>query len=176
MRKVILYVAASLDGYIANSQGKVDWLNGWEEGGTDDGYTDFLQRIDTVLMGYRTYRQIITELSPDRWVYEGLTTYVFTHRTEKTAKGDIHFLNTPVSNLIRRLQEMPGKDIWICGGANLVEQCLRQGLIEEIHLITVPILLGQGIRLFPQMDQPISFRLLSSKRRNGMTESIYAKQ
>ncbi len=176
MRKVILYIGASLDGYIADSHGGVAWMNGWEEeDGADNGYEMFLRGIDTVLMGYRTYRQVVTELSPDRWVYEGLDTYVFTHKKEETTRRDIHFLDASVSDLVQRLKKQPGKDIWLCGGADLVEQCLQQDLVEEIHLTTIPILLGRGIRLFPQMNRPIHFRLVSSQVKNGMSESIYRK-
>ena len=81
MREVILYIAMSLDGYIADAQGGVDWLGGHgepEEG--MESYSRLLQRIDTVVMGWNTYHQVTTQLSPDRWVYEGLHTYVITHR------------------------------------------------------------------------------------------------
>ena len=74
MREVILYIAMSLDGYIADAQGGVDWLGGHgepEEG--MESYSRLLQRIDTVVMGWNTYHQVTTQLSPDRWVYEGCT-------------------------------------------------------------------------------------------------------
>ena len=88
MREVILYIAMSLDGYIADAQGGVDWLGGHgepEEG--MESYSRLLQRIDTVVMGWNTYHQVTTELSPERWVYEGLHTYVITHRPLPAAPG-----------------------------------------------------------------------------------------
>ena len=88
MREVILYIAMSLDGYIADAQGGVDWLGGHgepEEG--MESYSRLLQRIDTVVMGWNTYHQVTTQLSPDRWVYEGLHTYVVTHRPLPAAPG-----------------------------------------------------------------------------------------
>ena len=88
MREVILYIAMSLDGYIADAQGGVDWLGGHgepEEG--MESYSRLLQRIDTVVMGWNTYHQVTTQLSPDRWVYEGLHTYVITHRPLPAAPG-----------------------------------------------------------------------------------------
>ena len=84
MRKTILYIAMSLDGYIADKNGSVDWLTGQ---GTDeenvDTYSEFVKDIDTVVMGWNTYAQVITELSPGKWPYENLTSYIITHRNEK---------------------------------------------------------------------------------------------
>lgn len=81
MRNVILFIAMSLDGYLADRRGGVDWLRGQDPGAEDpDSYAPFSQRVDTVLMGWNTYHQIITELSPGTWVYSGMTSYVFTHR------------------------------------------------------------------------------------------------
>ena len=74
MRKVVLYIAMSLDGYIADSTGKVDWLNGHgSEEENVDTYSAFIRDVDTVIMGWNTYDQVTTELSPDEWVYKGLT-------------------------------------------------------------------------------------------------------
>lgn len=81
MRKVSLFIAVSLDGYIADVDGKVDWLKGQESTGAEsESYDNFIKDIDTVIMGWNTYNQIITELSPDEWVYSGLKIYVITHK------------------------------------------------------------------------------------------------
>lgn len=91
MRKVVLFIAMSLDGYIADQKGGVDWLEGQDAGAeTVDSYGTFIQGIDTVLMGWNTYHQVVTELSPDVWVYQGLATYVFTHRS-CASSGEIVF-------------------------------------------------------------------------------------
>ena len=80
MREISLFIAMSLDGYIADSRGGVDWLTGQKEDGEMiDTYSLFIRDVDTVLMGWNTYHQIVTELSPEQWIYEGLKTYVFTH-------------------------------------------------------------------------------------------------
>ena len=87
MRKISLFIAMSLDGYIADSKGGVDWLVG--QGNDDeniDAYSDFVKDIDTVLMCWNTYYQIVTELSPNEWVYDDFTTYVVTHN--KHASSD----------------------------------------------------------------------------------------
>ena len=81
MKKVVLYIAMSLDGYIADKEGKVDWLKGQNAKEENiDTYSSFIKEVDTVIMGRNTYKQIITELSPNQWIYHDLTTYVITHR------------------------------------------------------------------------------------------------
>ena len=75
MRRTVLYMAVSLDGFIADENGGIDWLNKYDGG---EMYEEFLRTVDTVVMGRRTYNQIINELSPDKWVYEGLKSYVAT--------------------------------------------------------------------------------------------------
>lgn len=77
MRKIILYIAMSLDGKIADENGNVNWLVGDDIHDTSSTYDNFIQNIDTVIMGYNTYHQVVTELSPDTWVYKELKTFVF---------------------------------------------------------------------------------------------------
>ena len=93
MKKVTVFIAMSLDGYIADSGGGVDWLAG--QGNDDDNidsYSAFVKEIDTVVMGWNTYHQIVTELSPDEWVYSDFTAYVITHNT-KVSSESIRFVN-----------------------------------------------------------------------------------
>ena len=107
----------SLDGYIADANGGVDWLEGQNpEEGDGNSYDNFIREIDTVVMGWNTYRQIATELSPQQWVYEGLTSYVLTHRKIEKMDGII-FTDESPCGLIQRLRRKPGKDIWICEGS-----------------------------------------------------------
>ena len=122
MKKVSLFIAMSLDGYIADSKGSVEWLTG--QGNDDDNidaYSEFVKDIDTVIMGWNTYHQIVTELSPDEWVYDDFTTYVVTHKP-KTSSDKINFTNESSVDLVKKLREESGKDIWICGGATLIQQ------------------------------------------------------
>lgn len=104
MRKVILYIAMSLDGYIADQNGRVDWLNAYNdaEEGTDS-YSLLLKKVDTVVMGYNTYHQIVTELSPERWVYEGLKSYVITHN-KIPSNPEIMFVNNSPGDLVKNLR------------------------------------------------------------------------
>lgn len=122
MRKVVLFIAMSLDGYIASQNGKVDWLEGQSQDEENtDSYATFIKDVDTVIMGWNTYHQIVTELSPNEWVYNDFTTYVVTHN-QKTSSDKINFTNESSVDLVKKLREESGKDIWICGGATLIQQ------------------------------------------------------
>ena len=176
MRKVILFIAMSLDGYIADANGGVDWLNGQSsEAEGEDTYSEFIKDIDTVVMGWTTYHQVRTELSPSEWVYDDLTSYVVTHR-EQSSTENIKFVHEPPGELIRRLREEKGKDIWICGGASIVQQLMRDGLIDRFHISIIPTLLGSGIRLFEPLEQETRLNLVHSQNSNGITELVYEKR
>lgn len=176
MRKICLFIAMSLDGYIADRQGGVDWLNGQ---GNDheniDAYSEFTKGIDTILMGWNTYRQIVTELSPTQWVYGNFTTYVITHN-ELPSSEKIRFVNINPDDLVNRLKEETGKNIWICGGANLVQQLVAKNLIDNYHVTVIPTLLGSGIRLFGNTAHEIQLKLLNTRSYNGMTDLIYTRR
>lgn len=134
MRKISLFIAMSLDGYIADSKGDVDWLNGQGNDNENiDTYSEFTKSIDTILMGWNTYHQVVTELSPQEWVYNDFTTYVITHN-EYTSSEKIRFVNINPVDLVKRLKEENGKDVWICGGANLVQQLINEDLIDNYYI------------------------------------------
>jgi len=116
VRKVILYIAMSLDGYIADSAGSVDWLNDQDSAGEDeDTYADLIKAVDTVVMGWNTYHQIATELSPDRWVYSTLTSYVMTHRALPSTEN-IRFVREDPCSVVQRLRQEPGRAAGLAAG------------------------------------------------------------
>ena len=176
MRKISLFIAMSLDGYIADSTGGVDWLKG--QGSDDeniDSYSEFIKNIDTILMGWNTYHQIVTELSPNEWIYSDFTTYVITHN-ERDSSEKVRFTDTGPVDLVERLKQENGKDIWICGGANLIGQLVNADLIDCYYITVIPTLLGSGIRLFESIKREIKLRLLHTQTYNGMTDLIYARR
>lgn len=176
MKKTILYIAMSLDGYIADNEGNIDWLGGQDPNYQGDyGYSQFIENIDTVVMGYTTYDKVTTELSPDQWPYEGLNSYVLTHR-EMTDTSEIKFINQPVNELLSKLNKESGKSIWICGGANIIHQFIEYSLIDEYHLSIMPVILGNGIRLFGESEQEKHLRLIASSTTNGVLDCIYHKR
>lgn len=116
MRKAVLFIAMSLDGYVADSNGGVDWLKGQiDDNENVDVYSQFVKDVDTILMGWNTYYQVTTELSPTEWVYGDFTTYMITHN-EIDSSEQIRFTSANPAELLEKLKLENRKDIWICGG------------------------------------------------------------
>ncbi len=176
MGKVTLFIAMSLDGYIADYQGKVDWLEGQGDDTENiDSYSEFVKKVDTVVMGWNTYNQIVTELSPDEWIYNELTTYVITHR-ECISSEKINFVDTDPVELVKRLRVENGKGIWICGGANVIHQLVNKDMIDCYYITVIPTLLGTGIRLFEDSKKEIKLKLLKTQCYGGMIDLIYVRR
>ena len=176
MRKVVLFIAMSLDGYIADKDGKVDWLNGQSRDEENiDTYSIFVKDVDTVLMGWNTYHQIVTELSPSEWVYADLTSYVITHR-ELVPTDKIIFTGKNPCDLVNELKQEQGKDIWICGGANIIQQLMEADLIDQYYISVIPTILGSGIRLFGTTPKEMKLKLVHTQTYNGITDSIYERR
>ena len=176
MRKIVLFSAMSLDGYIADRRGGIGWLNGQ---GCDneniDVYSEFVKEIDTILMGWNTYHQVTTELSPTEWIYSDFTTYVITHN-EINSTEQIRFVNENPIDVVEKLKSKEGKNIWICGGANLTQQLMQNDLIDEYYIFVIPTLLGSGIRLFGNLENEIKLKLLKTQTYNGITDLVYARR
>lgn len=174
-RKIILFIAQSIDGYIADINGNVDWLEENIHGNApDDSYDKMYENIDTVIMGRKTYNQVITELSPDKYVYSDKTTYVITSHKQEDSK-DILFKNQSPELLIKELKKIEGNDIWIVGGQQIIDPLVRGNLIDEYILTTVPIFLGDGIRLFEHIERKVPVKLKEVYARNELVYSIYQK-
>lgn len=176
MRKIVLFIAMSLDGCIADSSGGIGWLEG-QTSGEDDmvSYKEFIQNIDTVIMGANTYRQLITELSPNEWTYPNLTSYIITHSPEPP-KEKIRFTDENPCQLVKRLKNEVGKDIWICGGAKIVRQLMQADLIDQYYINVIPTILGTGIYLFDMLEKEIKLKLIQTKSYNGITDLVYERR
>ena len=146
-RKVISYIAASLDGYIAGKNDDLGFLSIVEQEGQDYGYKEFLQTVDTIIIGRRTYDKVISMGFPYPGPDSDLDVYIITHR-ERPAEGRITYYTGDLAALIHGLKSKPGKNIFCDGGAEIVNLLLGQKLIDEIVISVIPILLGDGIRLF----------------------------
>lgn len=177
MKKVILYIAMSLDGYIADLNKSVSWIKGQDDSvKMQDTFSDFFTGIDTVIMGKRTYKQIITELSPGKWPYPGVTAYVFTHNLPTAGTKDIKFTDADPCRLVNHLRQEKGKDIWICGGAEIINQLIKENLIDIFHIATIPVILGGGIRLFDETSDMVKLSLVGTLNYNGIVETIYNRK
>jgi dihydrofolate reductase len=176
MRKIILFLAMSLDGYIADRDGGVGWLVGQDPGADDMvSYDEWIQGIDTVIMGANTYRQITEELSPDKWLYPGLATYVITHDPRETTE-EIRFTGEGPCDLVKRLRKEDGKDVWICGGADLAQQLMEADQIDQYYISVIPTILGSGIRLFGIQEKERKLKLMQTKNYHGIVDLVYERR
>ena len=174
MRDVVLFIAMSLDGYIAASDGGVDWLVGQSPESDEPGsYPAFIAWVSDIVMGYTTYHQLDTVLCPGDWPYPEQTTYVLSHRADEGKQGVVFTGEAPEA-LIARLKQTEGGEIWICGGASVANQFIRRGLIDRYHISVIPTIRGGGIRLFEAFDEPIPLKLISTERYNGIVDLVYA--
>ncbi|QIL76390.1 dihydrofolate reductase family protein [Hymenobacter sp. HDW8] len=166
MRKVVLYIAASLDGYIASSNGSVDWLPPILPE-SDYGYADFLASVDATLMGRTTYEQMLTF---GEWSYPELVNYVFTSNPPaEAAHSSVRFVTAEAVEFVGQLRQQEGGTIWLIGGSKLAAPLLAAALVDELMLFVVPRLLGDGIPLWeaPKSAQPIKL-LRNHAWPNGM--------
>ena len=147
MRKILLYTATSLDGFIAREDESLDWLDNFPYiEGEDYGYQHMYASIDTTLMGNGTYRLVQSFDVP--FPYPDKTNYVFTKDSTLTKDEYVHFVSGDIINFVKELKSKEGKHIWLVGGGQINAIFLEQGLIDEIHLSVIPIYLGKGIHLF----------------------------
>ena len=173
MRKVILYIAMSLDGYIAKSDDNIDFLSTVEEEGEDYGYADFIKDIDTVILGRKTYDKVLSFNIP--FPHADKNTYIIT-RQSKPAEGNITFYNGDLTQLITDLKNAEGKDIFIDGGATLVHAMLKEQLIDEFIISVIPHFLGGGISLFKNGRPEQQLQLVQLKRfKKGLVQLHYKR-
>lgn len=163
MKKIKLYIAVSLDGFIACPDGDIGWL--WQfsdPNKTDYGYGALMESIDTIIMGNNTYQEL-TVMSVE-WPYKNKSTYVLTHyKNNLPPKENVVYLTNDVIDTIRQLKEQEGKDIWLAGGGQVVTLLLNHDMVDEMHLYHIPIILGEGIPLFSNRIKESRWELFESK-------------
>ena len=165
MRKVILGAGLSVDGYIARPNGSVDFLAAPE----DYSMEDLFSSVDVVLFGRKTFdaAQHLGGAPQGAW-----TMYVFSRSQPPGKRSGVVFVNDSPADFIARLRRDPGKDIFHMGGGELARAFLQADLIDELHLDIVPLLLGEGIPLFPAGFPQRDFRLIENKTYSGGFISI----
>lgn len=159
-RKVILYIASSLDGFIAKPNDDLSFLNLVQKENEDYGYNDFISTVDTVIVGRKTYDWVMKN-APD-FSHNDKETYVITH-TEKEKKGNVTFYNGSLIDLISELKTKSGKNIFCDGGAEILNELLKDKIIDEIILSIIPIMVGNGTKLF-YLDIPEQELILLSAK------------
>ena len=169
MRKIIYFVATSLDGYIASKDGSVDWL--FTEG--DYGTNAFMKTIDTILMGRKTYEQA-SEFGLG--YFAGKKIYVFTKSKKLKVADGVEITNEDAVAFTRKLISKKGKNIWLMGGRELASSLQNKNLIDEYNLFVHPIILGEGISLFKNLHKISELKLKSYKKfSSGLVRINYSK-
>lgn len=143
-RKVLLYIAMSLDGYIAKNDDNIDFLSSVETLNEDYGYSDFIKNVDTVILGRRTYDKVKTFGIP----FPHKDKKVFVLSRSLTGKDEHVVFVNDVKGLIQQLKIENGKDIYCDGGSELVFELLKYSVIDSMIISIIPYLLGNGIKLF----------------------------
>ncbi|HXH49311.1 MAG TPA: dihydrofolate reductase family protein [Terriglobia bacterium] len=164
------YVATSIDGLIADRSGNVDWLGRFFD--VDYGFHGFLDSVDTVVMGRRTYERILKNARTNP--YEGKL-FVVLSRTWKTGPYAHLFWHGPLEDLMRRLEGFGSKSLWIVGGGSVAGTFLEAGLLDEVRQFVMPLVLGSGTPLFGPLREHASLRLKDSQSfANGVLQLTYA--
>jgi dihydrofolate reductase len=191
MSKTVYYCAASLDGYIAESDDTIDWLMGYEGSFEGDGleagpmaeggsYERFYASCGALVSGSTTYEFVLDHIEQGgRWPYSGMPYWVLSSRDLPVPKGEeswVHVVNTTVPDLAEKLAEAAGeRDVWVVGGGNVASQFADSGLLDEIHVTVVPVVLGTGKPLFDRRLSGGPLQLLgTSTFANGMVELRFA--
>jgi dihydrofolate reductase len=173
MRKIKLYLAISLDGYIARENGDIDWLEQFENSREDYGYKEFYKTIDVTIMGNKTYNQV---LGFGEFPYKDKKNYVLTRRNDLEEAEFVKFINHDIIVFIKNLKTQNGNDIWLIGGAEVTELLHNNDLIDEYIIFIMPILIGRGIPLFTQNAKPSKFKLKFNKSyESGVIQLVYEK-
>ena len=171
--RIKLYIATSLDGFIARENGSIDWLTKYENSSeTDYGYSEFYASIGTVLMGRKTYEQV---LGFGDWPYGEKKGYVFTRQNEPlNREKNVEFVSGDVGEFVRQLKENTEEDIWLVGGSQLIKIFLEQNLVQDLIIFVVPIILRSGIPLFDQIQKEIGLKLINTERyESGLVRAEY---
>jgi dihydrofolate reductase len=170
-RSVILYIAMSLDGYIAKPNDDLSFLLIVEKEGEDYGYTDFINSVDTIIMGRKTYDWILTQMP--EFVHADKETYIIT-RAPRPGAGKTTFYSASLKDLVLRLKSEQGKNIFIDGGAEIVNELLKENLIDEFVISVIPILVGEGVKLFNDGRPEQKLKLITTKQfESGLVQFHY---
>jgi len=171
MRKIILFIATSLDGYIARENGSIDWLFSDQ----DYGYSNFMKRIDTLLIGGKTFRQM---LSFNDTSTSHLRNFVFTRSPHTDVPDYFTLVSQDIPGFTENLKkEKQGRDIWLVGGAEIISQLQRHQLIDEFIISIHPIILGRGIPLFRDIGSSQTFQMVRCQRYStGLVQLVYRKE
>lgn len=169
-RNIVLFIAQSLDGYIATKEDSLDWLFK-VEGEGDNGYSEFYEEIDTIIMGKRTYDWIM-KYEKGQFPYKNKDCYVFS-RSQLEDTADVKFVNEDIVDFANSLKKEEGKNIWVVGGGELLHTFLKEELLDELFITIAPAIIGDGIPLFKSGDYELDLKLKGTRTFNQFVEIHY---
>ncbi len=177
MRKIIVYIATSADGFIARKDGAVDWLERPRPKG-NYGMAEFYNSIDTILLGRKTYDFVV------QFVKEGKSIpkadheprhYAFSRKPPKKVLPGFEFVREPIKKFAKRLRAQKGKDIWMMGGGGIIGSFLDEDAIDEFIIHVIPKFIGEGIPLIAPRHRTVPLKLISCKKfSDGVVRLHYA--
>jgi dihydrofolate reductase len=176
MRKVVLYISMSLDGFIATKDDDLSWLSMVQKEGEDYGYAAFNESVDSYIVGRKTYDKVLELTGGVFPAAEQHKCYVIT-REERENKAGISFFNGDIATLISKLKQEEGKKIYCDGGSEIVKLLMDNDLIDEFIISVIPIILGDGKRLFKGSTPSFELSLLESKKyETGLVQLHYIRK
>jgi dihydrofolate reductase len=176
MRKISLFIAMSLDGYIAKPNDDLRFLKLVEKEGEDYGYAEFTKTIDTFIIGRRTYDYVLKEIGSSHYDNGQRAIYVIT-RTERPQVGRTIFYTGSITELVKQLKFEKGKNIYCDGGAEVINELLKHDLIDEFIISVIPVLLGNGTRLFQDGRPEQTLEFIEVKTfETGLTQLHYKRK
>ena len=176
MRKLSIFIATSLDGYIAKPNDDLSFLKLVEKEEEDYGYAEFTAKIDTIILGRKTYDYVLREIGSSHYDNGQRDVYVIT-RTERPPIGRTIFYSGDLTELVKRLKSEEGKNIYCDGGAEIINELLKNDLIDEFIISIVPILVGNGTRLFKDGRPEQQLELIEVKTFDtGLTQLYYRRK
>lgn len=171
-RRIILYIACSLDGYIAGENNDLSFLKQAEMSGEDYGFAEFIASVDTVILGKKTYDWLLAEVG--FYPHSDKQTYLITQSEIKQTEM-LQSISGNICNHIKSLKnEESEKDIFLMGGADVAQQVLNQNLIDEIRLFIIPVLLGKGTFLWNGVNEKKLFFKESKAYSSGVVCMHYS--
>ena len=177
---VTIHMAASLDGFIARTDGSVDWMETSDEFVSGDNMDsefvqEFLKTIDCYVLGSRTYETALSfESKGMGWAYGDKPTFVLTRRELPRARETVEFYSGDLAQLVNGRLRPTFRSIWFVGGGVVSAGCLRLGLADEVRYSILPILIGEGIPFFDKLDRDIALHLAEVKAyKSGMVALRY---
>ena len=177
---VTIHMAASLDGFIARKDGRVDWLETSDEFANgesmDPDFVEaFLKTIDCYVMGSKTYELALSfETKGFGWAYGEKPVFILTTRELSRTRDSVEFYSGDLAQFVNERLRPRFRSIWFVGGGLVCGECLRRGLADEVRYSVLPVLIGDGIRFFENLDRDVALHLAEVKAyKSGTVELRY---